>query len=80
MAAEQPLAFKTCRAGGGSLPRRIGIYFFDALTFAHRALAAAAILAFVAALILYFFFAGALVVGFVGNASRPWSCFSNDWI
>ena len=55
-------------------------YFFAALTFAHRALAAAEILALPAALILRLFFGAAGAAGLVEEPKICSSSFSSDWI
>jgi hypothetical protein len=56
------------------------IFFFPALTFAHRAPAAAAILALVTALILNFFLGEFLPAIFDGEPKILPSCFSSDSI
>lgn len=69
----------------GSVANRQGMsnqngYFFAALTFAHRALAAAEILALPAALILRLFFGAAGAAGLVEKPKICSSSFSIDWI
>ena len=55
-------------------------YFFAALTFAHRALAAAEILARPAALILRLFLGAAWAAGLIDELKICSSFFSSDWI
>ena len=62
-----------------SRPKTYEVYFFfKALTFAHRALAAAEILALPAALILRLFFGAAVTAGFAGEPKIRPSSFSSD--